>query len=71
MDRRAGAYKTNLSGEAAYQSFVPAPLPPNPPIELDVETIGLLIKANKQLALLEGLVTRLPKVSLFVSMYEL
>lgn len=69
MDRRAGSYKTNLSGEAAYQSFLPAPLPPNPPIELDAETIGLLIKANKQLALLEGLATRIPNVSLFVSMY--
>ncbi len=69
MDRRAGSYKTNLSGEAAYQSFLPAPLPPNPPVELDAETIGLLVKANKQLALLEGLATRIPNVSLFVSMY--
>lgn len=69
MDRRSGSYKTNLSGEAAYQSFVPAPLPPSPPIELDAETIDLLIKANKQLALLEGLATRIPSVSLFVSMY--
>ena len=69
MNRRAGYYKTNLSGEAAYQSFVPAPLPPNPPVELDTETVNLLVKANKQLALLEGLATRIPNVNLFVSMY--
>ncbi|MDL2233230.1 Fic family protein [Ruminococcaceae bacterium OttesenSCG-928-L11] len=69
MDRRAGAFKTNLSGEAAYQSFTPAPLPPNPPIEMDAETVALLVNANKQLALLEGLATRIPNVSLFVSMY--
>ncbi len=69
MNRRAGYYRTNLSGEAAYQSFVPAPLPPTPPVELDTETVNLLVKANKQLALLEGLATRIPNVNLFVSMY--
>lgn len=69
MNQRAGVYKTNLSGEAAYKSFVPAPLPPNPPIALDAGMIQLLVKANKQLALLEGLATRIPNVSLFVSMY--
>lgn len=69
MSKRAGYYKTNLSGEAAYQSFVPAPLPPNPPVELDTEAVNLLVKAHKQLALLEGLATRIPNVSLFVSMY--
>jgi len=67
--KRSGNYKNNLSGEAAYQSFTPAPLPPNPPVELDAEAIGLLIKANKQLALLEGMATRIPNVGLFVSMY--
>ncbi|MCL1791666.1 MAG: Fic family protein [Peptococcaceae bacterium] len=68
MDR-AGKLKTNLSGEAAYKSFTPAPLPPNPPIELDSETVELLVKANKQLALLEGIAARIPNVNLFVSMY--
>ncbi len=69
MNRRAGSYKTNLSGDAAYQSFLPAPLPPKPPIALDTETIDLLVKANKQLALLEGIATRIPSVGLFISMY--
>jgi len=69
MNRRAGYYKSNLSGDAAYQSFLPAPLPPKPPVVLDTETIELLVKANKQLALLEGIATRIPNVGLFISMY--
>ena len=69
MVRRAGEYKTNLPSEAAYQSFTPSPLPPDPAIELDGELVGLLVKANKQIALLEGLATRIPNVNLFVSMY--
>ena len=69
MANRAGEYKTNLSGEAAYKSFRPSPLPPNPPIEPDGEMVDLLVAANKQITLLEGLVTRIPNVNLFVSMY--
>lgn len=69
MANRAGYYKTNLSGEMAYQSFVPRPLPPDPTIELSDELIALLIKANSQLAVLESVATRIPNVELFVSMY--
>lgn len=69
MDQRAGVFKTNLSGEMAYKSFVPASLPPNPAIELDNSTIEILVKANKQIALLEGIAERIPNVNLFVSMY--
>ncbi|WP_312644152.1 Fic family protein [Hydrogenoanaerobacterium sp.] len=69
MMDRAGKLKTNLSGEAAYKSFTPSPLPPNPPVELDNETVELLVKANKQLALLEGIAVRIPNVNLFISMY--
>ncbi len=69
MMDRAGKLKTNLSGEAAYKSFTPSPLPPNPLVELDNETVELLVKANKQLALLEGIAVRIPNVNLFISMY--
>jgi len=69
MMDRAGKLKTNLSGEAAYKSFTPSPLPPNPPVELDNETVELLVKANKQLALLEGIAARIPNVNLFITMY--
>ena len=69
MDNRAGGWKTNLSGAAAYKSFIPAPLPPNPPIMLDSETLDILIEANKSLALLDGLSSRIPNVNMFISMY--
>ncbi len=69
MNNRAGHLKTNLSGEMAYQSFVPKPLPPSPPIEMTEDMLDLLIKANSQLAVLESVATRIPNVDLFVSMY--
>ena len=69
MENRAGTWKTNLSGEMAYQSFVPAPLPPIPAVELDNDCLNLLIQANRALAILESLATRIPNTDLFVSMY--
>lgn len=69
MENRAGYFKSNLSGDMAYQSFVPAPLPPVPPVDLGNEGLNLLIQANRQLALLEGLAARIPNMDLFVSMY--
>lgn len=69
MDNRAGYLKTNLSGEMAYQSFVPRPLPLIPSVELTEEMLGLLIKANSKLAVLESIATRIPNVALFISMY--
>ena len=69
MNNRAGHWKTNLSGEMAYQSFVPSPLPPTPPLEMTEDILELLIKANSQLAILESVATRIPNVNLFVSMY--
>ena len=69
MNNRAGHYKSNLSGEMAYKSFVPNPLPPDPPIALTEDIVTLLVKANSQLAVLESVATRIPNVKLFVSMY--
>jgi len=69
LENRAGYFKSNLSGDMAYQSFVPAPLPPVPPVDLGNEGLNLLIQANRQLALLEGLAARIPNMDLFVSMY--
>jgi len=66
---RSGYWKNNLSGEAAYQSFVPTALPPEPTIFLNSEDLNLLVEANQQLALLEGLASRIPNVNLFISMY--
>ena len=69
MNNRAGCFVTNLSGEMAYQSFRPNPLPPEPPIEMSGELIAKLVDANKKLAALDGLSSRIPNMDLFVSMY--
>ena len=69
MKNRAGYYKTNLSGEFAYESFVPKPLPPSPPLELNNELINLLGKANREIAKLDAIAHRIPNVRLFISMH--
>lgn len=69
MNNRAGGFISNLSGEMAYKSFNPSALPPMPPIEIDADMLQKLIDANKSIALLEGLSSRIPNMDLFVSMY--
>ena len=69
MSNRAGHYEVQGTGELAYKAFVPAPLPPSPPIEIDEELGALLAEASRQLAVLETLSSRIPNMSLFVSMY--
>ena len=69
MFNRAGKAVQNLSGESAYFSFYPQPLPPQPNIEIDAEMQQLLINAHKKLALLDGLSDRIPNKDLFISMY--
>jgi Fic family protein len=69
MKERAGFYNNNLSGEAAYKSFVPNALPPKPPIEINDALVDALVNANKQLTLLDGIAARIPNVNLFISMY--
>ncbi|MDR0959237.1 MAG: Fic family protein [Propionibacteriaceae bacterium] len=69
MISRAGTTASNLSGDASYLSFSPAPLPPNPPLNLDDEAIRLLVRANAQLARLGALAEHVPDSHLFISMY--
>lgn len=69
MANRAGTFVSNLSGEMMYKSFRPSPLPPNPTIELSGELLTKLIDANKKIATLEALSSRIPNMGLFVSMY--
>ena len=69
MQSRAGEYRTNFSGELQYRSFLPKPLPPQPPVELDEETTNLLSKANRSIGILEGLSRQIPNIEPFVSMY--
>jgi len=69
MNNRAGTLIANLSGDASYKSFSPAPLPPNPPLILDSELVDMLVKANRQLAILENRSSYIPSFDQFISMY--
>lgn len=69
MANRAGSFRTNLSGEAAYKSFLPCPLPPVPAVQMDETMVAALVEANKSLATLESISSRIPDMDLFVSMY--
>lgn len=66
---KAGTYKNNLSGESAYKSYCPNHLPPHPELIMDKEMIDLLVKVNKEVALLENISKGIPNIDLFISMY--
>jgi Fic family protein len=63
---RAGRYITQPTG---YRAFMPAPLPPQPPLALGGELQGLLSAADRSLGRLDGSVLTLPNPDLFVFMY--
>jgi Fic family protein len=63
---RAGIYITQPAG---YKAFIPAPLPPDPPIIWDEELQHILSKADMALGRLDGIATILPNPELFVAMY--
>lgn len=63
---RAGRYVRQPAG---YQAFMPAPLPPQPPLTLAGELQGLLSAADRALGRLDGSVLTLPNPDLFVFMY--
>lgn len=63
---RAGQYIKQISG---YRAFIPAPLPPQPPVEMDDELMDLLSKADRALGRLDGVASVLPNPDLFVAMY--
>ena len=67
MENIAGRLVKNLSGELAYYSFKPSPLPPE--LEYDKELTAKLIEANNRVAALEALACRIPDISLFISMH--
>jgi Fic family protein len=63
---RAGRYQQQPTG---YRAFIPAPLPPDPPLAIDGELQGLLSLADRALGRLDGAVLTLPNPDLFVFMY--
>ena len=63
---RSGTYVRQLGG---YRAFIPAPLPPDPPVEITGELQVLLSQADRALGRLDGSIQTLPHPDLFVLMY--
>lgn len=69
MNREAGQYITSTVGGESYQAFLPAPLPPDPPLALDGELLQWLEKANRAIGRLDGISDVLPDSHLFLYQY--
>ena len=63
---RAGHYVRQPAG---YRAFIPAPLPPDPPVDLAGPLRELLSEADYALGRLDGAILTLPNPDLFVFMY--
>src|SRR5438067_12091928 len=63
---RSGRYVQQAKG---YRAFIPAPLPPDPPIQTTAELVNLLSHADQALGRLDGVAQILPNPDLFVAMY--
>lgn len=64
-----GEYRLAQGGEEAFQTFVPHPLPPEPPLRLDRGLQQGLESAGLTLGRLDGVSTLLPDKSLFLYSY--
>jgi Fic family protein len=63
---RAGRYQPQPTG---YKAFIPAPLPPDPPVVLGDLLQAILSQADRALGRLDGSIQTLPDPDLFVFMY--
>ena len=63
---RAGHFVPQGEG---YSAFVPNPLPPSPPVDLEADLLGLLEQAGTELGRLDGIARVIPDPDFFVSMY--
>ncbi len=52
-----------------YRAFIPAPLPPDPPLRFDSQLATVLAGAGTALGRLDGVAATLPNPELFVAMY--
>src|SRR6202011_4685504 len=52
-----------------YRAFIPAALPPEPPLKFDASLVSLLATASTDLGRLDGVSATMPNPNLFVAMY--
>ena len=55
MKRKSGDYLTQTVTGESYQAYMPAPLPPEPPLVLDGGLLQLMDQANRALGRLDGI----------------
>lgn len=67
--RNTGRYQPTHFGGENVRAFVPAPLPPDPPLDLTPALQGALAKANQAIGRLDGLSFILPDTALFLYIY--
>jgi Fic family protein len=66
---RAGRFVTQSPGPEGYSAFLPAPLPPDPPLAWDTDLHDLLEIANRALGRLDGAMLVAPNPDLFLYTY--
>ena len=66
VSTRAGRYVKQRTG---YAAFIPAPLPPDPPVALDGTLQSLLSRADQAVGRLDGVIQTVPNPDFFVYMY--
>ena len=69
MKRQSGQYLLSSTSPEPFRAFVPAPLPPDPPLEIGDTLQDLLEQANRALGRLDGIGTLLPDTRLFLYSY--
>ena len=65
---RLGHFRETVAGGEVVRAFIPPPLPPNPPLQLE-PLFGLLDRANQALGRLDGMSALLPNTKLFLYFY--
>ena len=74
---RSGSYKRHSIGvnngpsDDSYEAFCPAPLPPNPPLELSSRIVALLVRATGCIRELDVRAQLTPNVEPFIAMLAL
>lgn len=67
--RTTGTYIRSRTAVESFNAFVPAPLPPDPPLDLTADDHDLIERANRALGRLDGLTELLPDTSVFIYTY--
>jgi Fic family protein len=69
MQRTTGEQVLCSEKFGPFNAFVPYPLPPDPPLELNEKLTDLLERANRALGRLDGVTSLLPDAYLFTYFY--